>query len=102
MVEKYLSPEERAMVAANSVQDGDKYLNEGGFDEAIKCYKKALECHPDKARNRIGDAYILKGNVYRDRGNFGDADKYYKRALEYSQDEAMNPPRGNTSEKVLG
>ncbi|KAF9172303.1 hypothetical protein BGX21_008883 [Mortierella sp. AD011] len=88
--ENDLSSEERAMVVANYMHDGDKYRDKGDFDEAIKCYKKALRHRPDEARDRIGGAYILKGDVRRDGGKLRDAAKYYKKALEYSQDEAMN------------
>jgi len=59
------------------VDKGDSLNNQGKFDEAIKCYDKAIQLDP-----KIADAWNNKGESLRNKGKFDEAMKCYDKAIE--------------------
>ena len=47
------------------LQEGDKYLSEGNYQEAVKAYNKAIDKNPKsiEARKKLGEAYGNTGNI---------------------------------------
>ena len=54
---------------------------DGGIDEAIACYRKAVELKPDFA-----DAYLNLGNVLKEEGGVEEAIASYRKAVEVKPD----------------
>jgi len=58
------------------VQTGVGLLEEGKFDEALKCFERALETDPDMSL-----AHANVGRILAERGRLDDALEHYRRAL---------------------
>jgi tetratricopeptide (TPR) repeat protein len=63
------------------LEQGNLSLTKQDYDEAIRCYQKALELKPDYA-----EAWNNMGIAYGSRGNLEEAMRCYKRALEVKPD----------------
>ena len=56
---------------------GDAYKEKGNYDEAIKCYGKAIKSDPDYTL-----PYADMGNAYQEEGNYDEAIKCYEKVIQ--------------------
>lgn len=98
-----------------SKKRGNEFLAQGRLDDAVKCYRQAVDLNPDYAEGflnlgfvlkeqklyaeaegclkraillnpKLEDAYYLLGGVLQERGNLAGAAENYKKALELKPD----------------
>ena len=60
---------------------GNAFKGQGNLDDAIACYRRALELKPEYA-----EAYNNLGNAFKDHGSLNEAIDCYRRALELKAD----------------
>jgi predicted O-linked N-acetylglucosamine transferase (SPINDLY family) len=62
---------------------GIAFQDLGGFDQAISCYKRALQIKPD-----YFESYHNMGNAYKDQGQLNEAVSCYQQVLQLRPDHA--------------
>lgn len=85
---KYLDDadiDDHIVAAGVELLQGDCYTNLDKFDEALKCYDKAIK-KADKNPQTVPLILIKKANIYRLQGNYKDEAQAYKTIIdEYPQ-----------------
>ncbi|MEI0538184.1 tetratricopeptide repeat protein [Brachyspira pulli] len=71
--------------AKDLFEQGKSYINDENYEEAIKCFKKAVELNPDNANN-----WQLLGRSYEGNDNNEEAMKCLNKALELDPNDADN------------
>mmetsp|Transcript_5936 Transcript_5936/g.15782 ORF Transcript_5936/g.15782 Transcript_5936/m.15782 type:complete len:366 (+) Transcript_5936:69-1166(+) len=62
--------------ATEAIKQGVQHSKSGAYEEAHKCYAKAMELHPVNA-----DAYVARGAAFANQGHFDSAIADFERAL---------------------
>ena len=73
----------QAGICLGTQQPGNALTDQGKLDEAVACYRRALEMKPDYA-----EAHNNLGNALRDQGRLDEAVACCRRALELKPDYA--------------
>ena len=69
--------------AQEYINNGSKFHDLGGLDEALKCYQKALDYlkNTDDKKARA-DTFLEIGNIYTQREDYKNGQEYYEKSLE--------------------